>query len=248
MLKKKLYSIRKKHGGRGASGRVSVRHQGGEHKRFLRAIDWKRNKRDIQAKVESIEYDPNRSASLALLLYVDGERRYIVSPDKLKVGDLVISKDKAAVSLGNAMKLKNIPMGVPIHNLEIVPGKGGQLIRSAGSMALIQSKEGDEVHVKMPSGEIRVFKSDAYATIGQVSNPSLSNKKLKKAGDNIRRGIRPTVRGVAQNPGSHPHGGGEGRKGVGMKSPKTPWGRKAMGKKTRKKVKYSDRIILKRGK
>lgn len=243
-----LIKIKKKKSGRDSRGRVSVRHRGGEQKRFLRRIDWARDKRDIPGRVEAIQYDPNRTADVALILYPDGERRFILAPEGLKVGDEVISSEKAPVKPGNAMKLKNIPVGVPIHNLEIVPGKGGQLVRSAGTLALIQSKEGGKVAVKMPSGEVRLFSENCWATVGQVGNSSWSTVKLRKAGDSRHRGIRPTVRGVAQHPGSHPHGGGEGRSGIGMKSPKSPWGKKTLGKKTRKKKKYSDRLILKRRK
>jgi len=245
---KKLLKIRKKKGGRGARGRVSVRHRGGEHKRFLRLIDWKRDKLDIPGKVVQIEYDPNRTANIALLCYPDGEKRYILAPEGLKVGEEVISAQKAEIKPGNTLKLKHIPVGVPIYNLEIVPGKGGQLVRGAGAAALIQAKEDKWIVVKLPSGEIRRFLSDCRATIGQVSNSNWGMVKLKKAGDSRHRGIRPTVRGVAQHPDSHPHGGGEGRSGIGMKAPKTPWGKKALGKKTRKKKKYSDKFIVARRK
>lgn len=245
---KKLIKIRKKKGGRDNQGRISVRHQGGEHKRFVRTIDWKRDKEGIAGRVESIDYDPNRQADLALILYKDGERRYILAPEGLKKGDLVIADDQAKISLGNALKLKDIPVGVAIHNLEIRPGKGGQVVRGAGGVALVQSKEGGFVVVKLPSGEVRRFAPDCKATIGQVGNAAWGKTKLKKAGDNRRRGIRPTVRGVAQHPGSHPHGGGEGRSPIGMKAPKTPWGKKTLGKKTRKKKKYSDRLIISRSK
>jgi len=244
----RLLVIKKRRGGRDSRGRVSVRHQGGGHKRFIRKIDWARSKVGIVGKVEAIEYDPNRTANIALILYPDGERRFILAPEGLEVGHEVISGDKAPIKLGNAVKLKNIPVGVPIHNLEIVPGKGGQVVRSAGGMALIQSQEGSKAIIKMPSGEVKIFAAEAKATIGQVGNSALSSRKLKKAGDKRRRGIRPTVRGVAQHPGSHPHGGGEGRSGIGMKAPKTPWGKKALGKRTRKRKKYSDKLIIKRKK
>ncbi|MFH1602001.1 MAG: 50S ribosomal protein L2 [Candidatus Shapirobacteria bacterium] len=246
---KKLTKIRKKTGGRDAQGRISVRHRGGEHKRYMRVIDWKRNKIGIAGKVEAIEYDPNRQADLALIIYPDGERRYILAPDGLKVGDKIISAEKKAeAKIGNALKLKDIPLGLPVHNLEIKPGKGGQMVRGAGGAAFVQAREKDHIVVKLPSGEIRKFSSDVRATIGQVGQVGWSSTKLKKAGDKRRRGIRPTVRGVAQHPDSHPHGGGEGRSPIGMKSPKTPWGKRALGKRTRKKVKYSNRLILKRGK
>ncbi len=241
-----LLTIRKKHGGRDSRGHVSVRHHGGEHKRYLRRIDWRRDKRDMTARVEAIDYDPNRTARIALLLYPDGERRYILAPEGLKIGAKVIAADKAPIEPGNNLPLAKIPAGVPIHNLEIRPGKGGQIVRSAGTAAYIQSQEGDKVIVKMPSGELRIFSPRIRATIGQVSNSGWNKVKLEKAGDKRHRGIRPTVRGVAQHPGSHPHGGGEGRSGIGMKSPKTPWGKKALGKITRRRHKYSSRLIIKR--
>lgn len=242
----KLKTIKKKKSGRDNRGRISVRHQGGQQKRFLRLIDWKRNKFDIEAKVKTIEYDPNRTAAIALLVYKDGEKRYILSPEGLKIGDTVISSDTASVNPGNCLKLKDIPTGVPIHNLEYVPGKGGQLIRGAGTSALIQSVEGDKTIIKLPSGEIRIFNSNCRATIGTVGNAQHFNIKLTKAGEKRLRGIRPTVRGVAQHPDSHPHGGGEGKSSVGMKYPKTPWGKHALGKKTRKKKKQSNKYIIKR--
>jgi len=246
---KKLVKIRKKKGGRDASGQISVRHQGGEHKRFIRIIDWARSKKEIKGLVEAIEYDPNRQANLALVLYPDGERRYIIAPGGLSKGDQIVSAKKAEIKAGNAMELKNIPVGVPIHNLEIRPGKGGQMVRGAGNAALIVSKEEDRwIVVKLPSGEVRRFKGNCLATIGQVSNADWGTIKLKKAGDKRRRGVRPTVRGVAQHPKSHPHGGGEGRSPIGMKAPKTPWGKKALGKRTRKKKKYSDKLIISRRK
>ncbi len=243
-----LLRIRKKHGGRDNKGHVAVRHKGGEHKRQLRKIDWRRNKRNIEAKVEAIEYDPNRTANIALLLYKDGERRYIIAPKGLKAGDKVVAAAKAPIEIGNSLPLANIPAGVAIHNLEIRPGKGGQLVRSAGAAAYIQSQEKTKVLVKMPSGELRIFSSKATATIGQISNVGWNKVKLGKAGSKRHRGIRPTVRGVAQHPGSHPHGGGEGRSGIGMKFPKTPWGKKALGKRTRRRHKYSERLIVKRRK
>ncbi len=245
---RQLWKIRKKHGGRDHRGHVAVRHHGGEQKRYLRQIDWKRDKREMVARVEAIEYDPNRTAAIALLLYPDGERRYILAPAGLKVGDKVMSSEKAAIKPGNALPLAKIPAGVPIHNLEIRPGKGGQLVRSAGAAAFIQSQEEKRVLVKMPSGEIRSFLPQVWATVGQLSNLAWNKVKLRKAGQRRHRGIRPTVRGVAQHPASHPHGGGEGRSGIGMKSPKTPWGKKALGKRTRRRRKYSDHLIIKRRK
>ncbi|MBU2592051.1 MAG: 50S ribosomal protein L2 [Patescibacteria group bacterium] len=247
-LVKKLVVIKKKRGGRDNKGRISVRHQGGEHKQYTRLIDWKRSKKDIAGKVTAIEYDPNRNADIALIFYPDGDKRYIVAPDGLKIGSEIIAGEKAPAKLGNCLILKNIPVGVAIHNLEIVPGKGAQMVRGAGNSALIQSKEEKRVKVSLPSGETRWFSSLCCATIGQVGNVNYLYKKFRKAGDKRRRGIRPTVRGVAQHPKSHPHGGGEGRSPIGMKSPKTPWGKRTLGKRTRKRKKYSDRLIIKRRK
>jgi len=234
--------------GRDAEGKVSVRHRGGGSKRFLRKIDFKRDKKDIVGKVEEIQYDPNRNVNIALVLYKDGERRYILAPEGLKVGDEVLAAENAEIKPGNALPLRNIPLGVPIHNLELIPGKGGQIVRGAGSMAVILAKEQDYAQVKLPSKEIRLFPLSCWATIGQLGNIDQKLKKLKKAGDSRHRGIRPAVRGVAQDPHSHPHGGGEGRSGVGMPGPKTPWGKPALGKKTRKKRKPSDKFIVKRRK
>jgi large subunit ribosomal protein L2 len=238
----------KKHSGRNFTGRITVRHQGGREKRLYRTIDFKRNKRDIEARVATIEYDPNRTSSIALLHYVDGEKRYILAPIKLKIGDKVIASEKADFKDGNALPLKNIPLGMPIHNIELRVGKGGQIIRSAGTFALVQSKEGAYANILLPSGEVRRVSVDCYATIGQVSNPELKNLKLGKAGRKRHMGIRPSVRGVAMHPGAHPHGGGEGRSGIGMPSPKSPWGKKTLGKRTRKRKKYSDKMIIKRRK
>lgn len=244
MALKRLLIIKKKHSGRDFQGHISVRHQGGEHKRFLRTIDWQRSSKDIKAKVAAIEYDPNRTAFIALLVYQNGSKSYILASSNLKIGDLVISSDSAPIKDGNCLRLKNIPVGTPIHCLEFQPGSGAQLIKSAGSSAYIQSIEGNQAIVKLPSGQLRLFNADCRATIGQLSNSDHANIKLKKAGDSRHRGIRPTVRGVAQHPDSHPHGGGEGRSSIGM-NPKTPWGRKAMGKKTRKRKKASNKLIIK---
>ena len=241
---KQLHTINPKKSGRNNSGKITVRHRGGRQKRYLRLIDWKRQIVDIPAKVTSIEYDPNRTSDVALLFYPDGRKNYILAPQGLKVGDTVVSSEKADIKPGNTCLLKNIPVGISIHGLEITPGKGAQLIRSAGNHALIQSKEGDKVLVKMPSGEIRLFKGSARATIGALSNPEHKQEKLGKAGRKRHMGIRPTVRGVAQHPGSHPHGGGEGRSGIGMPSPKSPWGKKTLGKITRKRKKYSNKVII----
>jgi len=246
-MKSKLLKIKKKHSGRDSQGHVSVRHHCGGHKRFLRLIDFKRNKLDIKAKVIAIEYDPNRTANIAFLSYQDGSKSYILAPSGLKEKDIVVYSEHAPVKEGNKLPLKNIPVGVPIHALEFQPGRGAQLIKSAGSAAFVESIDADKATVKLPSGELRIFPANACATIGQVGNSDHSNIKLKKAGDSRHRGIRPTVRGVAQNPRSHAHGGGEGRSSIGM-NPKTPWGKVAMGKKTRKAKKASNRLIVKRRK
>lgn len=244
---KKLRSTNKNYAGRNNSGKITVRHRGGRHKRFYRKIDFKRDLFDIPAQVESLEYDPNRSANIALLKYRNGVRRYILAPNKLKVGQTILSsRDKQLeVEPGNALPMGKVPVGTPIHNLEITPGKGGQIVRSAGVAALIQDKEGKFVTVKLPSGELRKFNAKCMATIGQVSNTDHKNRKIGKAGRKRHMGWRPSVRGVAQHPGSHPHGGGEGRSGIGMPSPKSPWGKKTLGKKTRKRNKYSDKKIIK---
>lgn len=242
---KKLIKILPKHSGRNANGKVTVRHRGGRQKRFWREIDFKREKKDMEAKVVSIEYDPNRSANIALLHYKDGEKRYILAPEGLKIGSTVVSSKKAKVEVGNSLPLRKIPIGVPIHNLELTPGKGGQLVRGAGTAAVIQSKEGDMAIVKLPSKEVRKIALDCFATVGQVGNIHKKNIKLGKAGRKRLLGFRPAVRGVAMHPGAHPHGGGEGRSGIGMPSPKSPWGKKTLGKKTRKKKKYSDKYIVK---
>lgn len=234
--------------GRGMYGRITTRHQGGGHKRKLRVIDFKRDKRDIKARVRAIEYDPGRSAHIALLYYVDGEKRYVLSPVGLKIGDEVMAGEKAKVKVGNALPLGSIPSGSFVHNVELTPGKGGQIARSAGGAAQVMTKEGGYVHLKMPSREIRKVKEKCYATIGQVGRAELKTLKLYKAGQSRWRGIRPSVRGVVMDPDSHPHGGGEGRSGIGMPSPKSPWGRKTLGKKTRKKKKLSDKYIIKRRK
>lgn len=243
---KSLTSILKKNSGRNARGIVTMRHQGGRHKRLYRVIDFRRDKRDIPGVVVSIEYDPNRTANIALINYPDGEKRYIIAPLNLKVGATVVAGASVPLEPGNALPLKKIPVGMPIHNIELTHGKGGQIVRGAGGAATIQSKEGDFVAVKLPSGEIRLIKALGFATIGQVSNVEKKNIKLGKAGRSRHMGIRPTVRGVAQNPRSHPHGGGEGRSGIGMPSPKSPWGKHTLGKKTRKGKKYSDKYIVKR--
>jgi len=242
---KSLRSILPKHGGRNAKGRVTVRHQGGRQKRFWRKIDFKREKREIPAQVVSIEYDPNRSANIALVCYQDGEKRYILAPKGLRINSWIKAGEKADLKVGNALPLKKIPLGMPIHNLELTCGKGGQIVRGAGTAALIQSKEKSTAIVKLPSGELRKINKNCYATIGQLGNIHVKDIKLGKAGRKRLLGIRPSVRGVAMHPGAHPHGGGEGRSGIGMPSPKSPWGKKTLGKKTRKKKKYSDKYIVK---
>ncbi len=245
-LIKKLRRINKNYAGRNNSGKITIRHRGGRQKRFLRLIDFKRDAFEIPAKVNTIEYDPNRSANIALLHYQNGDKRYIIAPDGLKVGQTVISsKENAEIEPGNTLPLNKIPVGTPIHNLELTPGKGGQIIRSAGAAAHIQDKEDRFVSIKLPSGEIRRFPAISMATIGQVSNPDHKNRKLGKAGRRRLMGWRPSVRGVAMHPGAHPHGGGEGRSGIGMKSPKSPWGKRTLGKKTRKVKKYSTKDIIK---
>jgi large subunit ribosomal protein L2 len=242
----KLKSLLKKSSGR-SLGTVTIRHQGGRHKRFLREIDFKRNKFEVWGKVEAIEYDPNRNVRVALVLYTDSERRYILAPDGLKVGAKVISSEAAPIEVGNCLSLSKIPVGTQIHNLEITPKKGGQMVKSAGSVAVLQGKEGAWVLVKLPSGEIRRFRPDCLATVGQLGRLEYRTIRLHKAGDKRHMGIRPTVRGVAMNPHSHPHGGGEGRSSVGMKYPKTVYGRKAVGN-TRNKKKYSNKMIVSRRK
>ncbi|MBI3954462.1 50S ribosomal protein L2 [Candidatus Collierbacteria bacterium] len=241
---KSQLAINPKASGRNFSGKITVRGQGGRSKRFLRPIDWKRNL-DLPARVAAIEYDPNRSADIALLVYPNGVKNYILAPEGLKVGDQVLSADSVEIKPGNATKLKNIPVGTPIHNLEIAPGKGAQMVRSAGNSALIQSKTDSQVIVKLPSGEIRLIRSDSKATIGILGNADHKNRRLGKAGRARLLGRRPIVRGTAQNPRSHPHGGGEGRSGIGLKSPKSPWGKRTLGKKTRNKSKYSNKFIIK---
>jgi large subunit ribosomal protein L2 len=245
---KKLTWSKKQRAGRGASGRITVRHQGGGHKRRVRDVDFKRDKTGISGKVSSIEYDPNRGADVALIVYRDGEKRYILAADGMKIDDEIIASPEAELERGNRLPLEKIPIGMQIYNLELRPGKGGQVVRGAGTSISIMIKEENFAQVKFPSGEIRKIPLKCWATIGQVSNPEHKQRKLGKAGAKRWLGIRPSVRGVAQHPGSHPHGGGEGRSGIGMPSPKSPWGKKTLGKKTRKKKKYSDKWIVKRRK
>lgn len=240
---RKLKIILPKSSGRNSSGSVTTRHQGGRQKRYLREVDFKRDKKEVWGKVEKIEYDPNRNAALALILYEDGERRYIIAPVGLSLGKKVVASEYAPLEPGNSLPLSKIAIGTPVHNIEIRPGKGGQLVKGAGSVAVIQGRESDSVLIKLPSGEIRRFRMDAWATVGQVGNAEYKNQRVGTAGRNRRRGIRPSVRGVAMHPNAHPHGGGEGRSGIGMKHPKTFYGRSAVGK-TRKKRKYSDKLIV----
>ncbi len=245
---KKLFTLLPKQSGRDVRGHVAVRHQGGRHKRMYRTIDWLRNKDGIKATVIAVEYDPNRSADVALISYVDGEKRYIIAPVGIKVGDAVISGHHVEANLGNTMPLASIPVGTFVHNIEIKAGHGAQMIRSAGTFATVLSKDAGNVQIKLPSGETRLFSENCRATVGQISNTEWKNRVIGKAGTSRHMGIRPAVRGVAQNPRSHPHGGGEGKSGIGMPSPKSPWGKPTLGNKTRKKKKYSDRFILSRKK
>jgi len=242
---KQLTRINPKNSGRNNRGRVTVRHQGGRQKRLLREIDWLRKKQDVGAKVVSIEYDPNRTANVALIQYEDGARSYILAPLGLKEGERVMAGAAAEIKPGNALPIGKIPVGTVVHNLELAPGKGAQLGRGAGTTIIIQGREDVYILVKLPSGEIRRVKPECFATVGQVSNPDWKLVKFGKAGRKRLMGIRPTVRGVAQHPGSHPHGGGVGRSGVGMPSPKSPWGKKTLGKKTRSRRKYSNKMIVK---
>jgi len=242
---KSLVRALKKTGGRNAKGRVTCRHRGGGHKRRYRVIDFKRKKMDVPAKVAAIEYDPNRSARIALLHYVDGEKRYIVAPHSLAVGDTVISSRAADIKPGNVLPLRNMPLGTQIHNVELHPGKGSQLVRSAGSFAQLMAKEGRYAQVKLPSGEVRMILMDCKATVGQVGNAEHGNISLGKAGRRRWLGRRPRVRGVAMNPVDHPMGGGEG-KASGGRHPCSPWGQPSKGFRTRKKRKVSDRYIVKR--
>ena len=239
--------IRKK-GGRNNQGRISVRHRGGGHKRRYRLIDFKRNKYGTRAEVLAIEYDPNRSARIALIQYEDGEKRYIIAPLGLKVGDMVGNGDQAILRPGNALRIKEIPLGTQIHNIELQPGRGGQLARAAGTSAQLLAKEGTYAQVRLPSGEVRLIHENCMATIGQVGNTDHGNITIGKAGRARWLGWRPSVRGTAMDPDSHPHGGGEGRTGVGMPGPKTPWGKPALGKRTRRNKSTSRFIVRRRGK
>ena len=241
-----LTVIRKAHAGRNNLGRVTVRHQGGGSRQYIRIIDYKRDKKDIPARVSAIEYDPNRTARLALLTYADGEKRYIIAPVGLKVNDTVISGPTAEIRPGNSLPIANIPVGTLVHNIELSEGKGGQLVRSAGTSAQLIAKEGDFAQIRMPSGEVRLVRQKCYATIGQVGNSDHSNIKLGKAGRKRHMGVKPTVRGTAMSPRDHPHGGGEGRQPVGMPGPKSPWGKPTRGYRTRRNKKTDQYIVRRR--
>jgi large subunit ribosomal protein L2 len=239
---------KKKRGGRNNQGRITVRHQGGGHRRQIRILDFKRDKFDIPAKVASVEYDPNRSARIALLNYADGEKRYIVAPLGLTVGDTVVSGPTAEIRPGNSLPLANIPLGTMIHNVELKEGRGGQLVRAAGASAQLLGKEGAYAALRLPSGEVRRVRQTCYATVGEVGNPDHSNIKLGKAGRKRHKGVRPTVRGSAMSPRDHPHGGGEGRQPIGLPGPKSPWGKPTLGKKTRRNKQTEKFIIRHRSK
>jgi len=242
---KSLLVTLKKNGGRNSSGKITVRHHGGGEKRKYRIIDFKRNKRDIIGTVASIEYDPNRSANIALINYADGEKRYIIAPKEITVGTKIVAGENADIKIGNALPIANMPVGTVIHNIELRPGKGGELARSAGASAQILGRENEYVMIRLSSGEQRKILGTCYATVGEVGNEDFSLVKLGKAGRTRHLGVKPTVRGSVMNPNDHPHGGGEGRAPVGRKSPMTPWGKPALGVKTRKK-KASDKLIVRR--
>ena len=243
---KSLLAVNKKYAGRNNQGTITVRHKGGGNRTKYRIIDFKRNKDNIPAKVATIEYDPNRSAYIALLNYADGEKRYILAPVGLNVGDTVMSGQNVEIKAGNCLKLKDMPVGAVIHNIELQPGKGGQIVRSAGNEARLMAKEGVYATIKLPSGEMRMVSNECRATIGTVGNTEHEIVSLGKAGRVRHMGIRPTVRGSVMNPVDHPHGGGEGKSPVGRKSPLTPWGKPALGMKTRKHKKQSNKLIIKR--
>ncbi|MGI6259486.1 MAG: 50S ribosomal protein L2 [Anaerolineaceae bacterium] len=245
---RRLTVMRKQNAGRNTLGRITVRHRGGGARRQIRLVDFKRNKVNIPAKVAAIEYDPNRTARLALLHYADGEKRYIIAPIGVKVGDTLMSGPKAEIRPGNNLPLANIPIGTTVHAIELHPGKGAQLVRSAGTSAQLLAKEGKYAHIRMPSGEVRLVLQDCSASIGQVGNVEHSNIKLGKAGRSRHLGRRPAVRGSAMSPRDHPHGGGEGRTGIGMPGPKTPWGKPALGYKTRRNKRTDDMIVRHRSK
>ena len=243
---KSLLTPLKSKAGRNNYGRITVRHQGGGAKRKYRIIDFKRNKDGVPGKVAGIEYDPNRSSNIELIHYVDGEKRYIIAPLKLKVGDTIVSGPEADITIGNCLPLKNIPVGTLVHNIELKAGKGGQMVRSAGASAQLMAKEGNYATLRLPSGEMRQVRLECRATVGTVGNLDHQNVRIGKAGRKRHMGIRPTVRGSVMNPNDHPHGGGEGRAPVGRSGPVTPWGKPALGYKTRKKNKPSDKYIVRR--
>ncbi|MBP3502735.1 MAG: 50S ribosomal protein L2 [Clostridia bacterium] len=245
---KSLLTTKKKHSGRNSYGRITVRHQGGGNRQKYRIVDFKRRKDDMVATVIGIEYDPNRSANIALIEYEDGERAYILAPIGLTDGNKVVSGEKADIKPGNCMKIENIPVGTMIHNIELNPGQGGKLVRAAGQEAQLMAKEGKYAHVRLPSGEMRLVMARCRATIGTIGNSDHENVKIGKAGKTRHMGIRPTVRGSVMNPCDHPHGGGEGRAPVGHSGPMTPWGKPALGYKTRKRNKQSNKFIVKRRK
>ncbi len=240
-------SLRKR-GGRNTYGRITVRHRGGGHKRNFRMVDFKRDKHSIPAKVAAVEYDPNRSARLALLYYTDGEKRYIIAPLDVRVGDTLLAGPDAEIFPGNALPISNIPTGTMIHNIEMKEGRGGQMVRAAGGSAQLMAKEGDYAQIRLPSGEVRLIRQGCYATIGQIGNVEHGNIKLGKAGRKRHLGFRPTVRGSAMSPRDHPHGGGEGRSPIGMPSPKSPWGQKTLGYRTRRNKNTEKYIVRRRGK
>ncbi|HLE15832.1 MAG TPA: 50S ribosomal protein L2 [Anaerolineales bacterium] len=239
---------KRRRGGRNSYGRITVRHQGGGNRQHLRLVDFKRDKRDIPARVAAIEYDPNRTARLALLHYADGEKRYIIAPLDLRVNDTVMAGPQADVRPGNSLPIANIPVGTMVHNVELKEGRGGQLVRAAGGAAQLLAKEGDYAQIRLPSGEVRLVRQTCYATIGQVGNLDHGNIKLGKAGRKRHMGIRPTVRGTAMSPRDHPHGGGEGRQPIGMPGPKSPWGKPTLGAKTRRNKQTDKYIVRRRGK
>ena len=243
---KSLTVTLKKHSGRNSRGKITVRHRGGGYRPKYRIIDFKRDKDGIPGTVATIEYDPNRSANIALINYADGEKRYIVAPNKLKVGDVIVSGADADIKFGNALPVANIPVGTVVHNIELQPGKGAQMVRSAGNGAQLMAKEGKYASLRLPSGEVRKVRLECRATIGEVGNIDHQNIQIGKAGRKRHMGIRPTVRGSVMNPNDHPHGGGEGKAGIGRVSPVTPWGKPALGYKTRKKKNQSDKYIVKR--
>ena len=243
--KKSLLKSLKRNAGRGSDGRISVRHRGGGSKRKLRIIDFKRDKSGVPGTVHSIEYDPNRSCRIALIKYSDGDWRYILAPNRIEVGDVIESGPKAEINVGNALQLKSIPTGSTVHNIELIPGKGGQIVRSAGAAAQVLAHEGIYSLIRLPSGEVRKILSECTASIGQIGNLDHKNKKLGKAGRKRNMGWRPSVRGSVMSPRDHPHGGGEGRSPIGMPGPKTPWGKPALGYKTRRN-KRTDKFIVRR--